>query len=156
VCNTKKMNSFSLGAQIGGWTGTSIRAAEQWLRDEMIAWKGDYSPEVREFALILRVDADIHTYTEMWSIVGAQKAKKKRDWIEVEIGIPEAWWKEGPTGYAMHLVEEIENGLVSMIQLLQKKNRTINAAGLLADWKKIKLRYPGRPEFRQTRKGRAM
>jgi hypothetical protein len=73
---------------------------------------------------ILRVDADIHTYTEMWSIVGVQKAKKKRDWIEVEIGIPEAWWKEGPTGYAIHLVEEIEKGLVSMVQLLQKKNRT--------------------------------
>jgi len=148
------MNSFSLGAQRGGWTGgDSIRKAEQWLRDEINVWNGDYTPEVNKFAFLLRVDGDIHVYTEMWGIVGAQKAKRKRDWVEVEIGIPEAWWKEGPTGYAMHLVEEIENGLVSMIQLLQKKNRTIDAADLLADWKKIKLRYLGRSKFRQTRKG---
>jgi hypothetical protein len=151
------MNSFGLGAQRGGWTGgDSLRKAEQSLRDEINLWNGDYTPEVNKFVFLLRVDGDIHVYTEMWGIVGAQKAKRKRDWVEVEIGIPEAWWKEGPTGYAMHLVEEIENGLVSMIQLLQKKNRTINAAEMLADWKKIKLRYLGRPEFRQTRKGRAM
>jgi len=150
------MNSFSLGVQIGGWTGTSIRAAEQWLRDKMNAWKGDYSPEVREFAFILRVDADIQHVHRNVGHRSAQKAKKKRDWIEVEIGIPEVWWKEGPTGYAMHLVEEIEKGLVSMIQLLQKKSRTINAAELLADWEKIKLRYLGRPGFRQTTEGPAM
>jgi len=30
----------------------------------------------------------------MWQIRGAQKARRKRDWIEVEIGIPEEWWRE--------------------------------------------------------------
>jgi hypothetical protein len=43
-----------------------------------------------------------------------------------------------------------------MIQLLQKKKRTMNAADLLADWEKIKLRYLGRPEVRQTTKWPAM
>ena len=106
-----------------------------------------YSPAIRKFAFILRVDGDIHAYTEMWGIIGAQKAKRKRDWVEVEIGIPEAWWKEGPTGYAIQLVEEIEKGLVAMIGLLQKNDREIKAAELLAEWQKIKLRYLGRPEF---------
>ena len=142
------MNPFSLGAQKGGWTGgESIRTAEQCLRDEMNHRRGDYSPAIRKFAFILRVDGDIHAYTEMWGIIGAQKAKRKRDWVEVEIGIPEAWWKEGPTGYAIQLVEEIEKGLVAMIGLLQKNDREIKAAELLAEWQKIKLRYLGRPEF---------
>ena len=64
-------------------------AQEQELRDMFNAWTGDYSSAVRELAFILRIDGESHSYTEMWSICAAQKAKRKRDWIEVEIGIPE-------------------------------------------------------------------
>jgi hypothetical protein len=136
------MNTFSLGAQCGGWTGgIPIRDAEQLLRNAMNNWTGDYSIEIRKFAFLLRVDGEFHTYTEMWGIVGAQKAKKKRDWVEVEIGVPEAWWREGPVGYGMHLVEEIEKGLHSMIQLLQRTKREIKAAELLSDWASIKRSY---------------
>jgi hypothetical protein len=53
------------------------------------SWTGDYSSDVREFAFILRIDSEFHSYTEMSSICGAQKAKRKRDWVEVEIGVPE-------------------------------------------------------------------
>ncbi len=33
----------------------------------------------------LRIDGEFHSYTEEWSICGAQKAKRKRDGIEIEM-----------------------------------------------------------------------
>jgi hypothetical protein len=84
------MNSFSFGAQIGGSDySEAARRQEQQLRDAFNRWSGSYSPDVREFAFLLRIDGKIHRYTEMWQIRGAQKARPKQDWIEVEIGVPE-------------------------------------------------------------------
>jgi hypothetical protein len=45
------MNSFSLGAQIGGPDyPEDARIQEQQLRDAFNRWTGDYSTDVREFA----------------------------------------------------------------------------------------------------------
>ena len=78
------MNSFSLGAQIGGNDySEDARIQEQQLRDAFNRWKGDYSTDIREFAFLLRIDGEIHRYTELWRIRGAQKAKRKSDWVEV-------------------------------------------------------------------------
>src|SRR5215470_4633451 len=89
------MNSFSMGAQIGGPdVPKSVLDEQQQLRDAMNSWVGDYTARVKEFAFLLRVDGSIHTYTEMWKIRGVQRAKLKKNWIEVEIGVPEDWWCE--------------------------------------------------------------
>jgi hypothetical protein len=48
---------------------------------------------VAEFAFLLRIDGEIHQYSKLWKIVGAQDAKRKRNWIEVEIVVPESWCK---------------------------------------------------------------
>jgi hypothetical protein len=134
------MNSFSLGAQTGGPDSRSeANAQEQQLRNMFNQWKGNYSDDIREFAFILRIDGSIHVYTEMWGIYGAQKAKRKRDWIEVEIGIPKEWWAEAVTGkYKLWLTGEIERGFVSIIDALRAKKRDIKAEKLLGDWNKIK------------------
>lgn len=108
----------------------------------MNRWKGDYTSEIKEFAFLLRVDGAIHTYTEMWKILGAQPAKKKKDWIEVEIGIPESWWREHQgQAHKERLAAAIEQGLHSMIDLLQKRKAEIRAEELLSDWGKIKTQY---------------
>ena len=137
------MNSFSFGAQVGGPNyPEAARRQEQQLRDAFNQWSGDYSPDVKEFAFLLRIDGQIHRYTEMWQIRGAQKARRKRDWIEVEIGIPEEWWREANSdGYKKRLAEEVEAGLKSMIDVLQAKKRRIDGQGLLNDWSRIKALY---------------
>jgi len=137
------MNSFSLGAQIGGPDyAEKARVQEQQLRDAFNRWTGDYSTDVREFAFLLRIDGEIHRYTELWQIVGAQKAKRKRDWIEVEIGITKAWWQEAKNDtYKRRLADEVEAGFRSMIELLQRNKRSINAQALLDDWGRIKAAY---------------
>src|SRR5438445_11164761 len=112
-------NSFSLGAQIGGPdTPVAVLQQEQRLRNAFNRWKGNYSPAVREFAFLLRVDGSIERYTETWNIRGAQAAKRKRDWVEVEIGVPEAWWHDGSVeNYMTCLAEAIESGFHSMVEL---------------------------------------
>ncbi|HKM49483.1 MAG TPA: hypothetical protein VJX69_17965 [Terriglobales bacterium] len=136
------MNSFSLGAQIGGQTGEASRDQMQELRDRFNQWTGDYSGDIREFAFVLRVDGEFHRYTAMWNIYGAQKAKRKRDWIEVEIGIPETWWRLAHTDqFRKRLAEEVEKGFISMIEVLRKNRRDIKAESLLNDWSKIKSQF---------------
>jgi len=136
------MNSFSLGAQVGGRSNTDATAQEQQLRDLFNTWTGDYSSDVKEFAFLLRIDGEFHTYTEEWNIHGAQKARRKRDWVEVEIGVPKSWWREANTNrYKQRLADEIEKGLVSMIELLRRNHRDIKAEALLTDWQRIKAKY---------------
>jgi hypothetical protein len=136
------MNVFSLGAQVGGRLATDARDQEQELCNMFNRWTGDYSTDVREFAFLLRIDGEFHTYTEMWKICGAQKAKRKRDWIEVEIGIPERWWRLAHSdAYKKRLAGEVEKGFISMIEVLRKNRRDIKADALMNDWKKIKSDY---------------
>jgi hypothetical protein len=136
-------NSFSLGSQVGGPDASDVtRHDEQELRDAFNRWQGDYTNAIKEFAFILRVDGKVHKYTQEWNIVGAQPAKRKKDWVEVEIGVPEEWWREDQgRKYRGYLIGEIERGLRSMIELLQQNKYAIKEEALLADWHNIKKNY---------------
>jgi hypothetical protein len=114
----------------------------QELRNLFNEWTGDYSGDIREFAFLLRVDAEFHHYTAMWNIYGAQKAKRKRDWVEVEIGIPETWWRLAHTDeFKKRLAEEVEKGFISMIDVLRRNRRDIKAETLLKDWSQVKSKF---------------
>ena len=141
------LNRFTLGSQVGGSEPAEMTSRlERPLRDLFENWRGSYSPAVSEFAFLLRIDGEIHKYSKLWNMVGAQKAKRKRDWVEVEIVVPEAWWREcrGEL-YKSHLVEEIEKGLISMIGLLERNGHEIKADSLLADWGRLKIEYLSSP-----------
>ena len=136
-------NTFSLGSQVGGPdAGDVTRKHEQALRDAFNTWQGDYTNAIREFAFILRVDGRVHKYTQEWKILGAQPAKRKKTWVEVEIGVPEQWWRENEgRNYRMYLSAEIEKGLHSMIELLQRSKHAVKEETLLKDWQDIKRNY---------------
>ena len=140
------MNKFSLGAQIGGSEASdsyrAARAQEQQLRNLFNEWSGEYTSDGREFAFLLRIDSNIHKYTELWQIVGAQPAKLKRGYVEVEVGIPEAWWRESTSGtYRNRLAAEVETGFRSIVALMRDKKRQISAERLLSDWAAVKQRF---------------
>jgi hypothetical protein len=136
-------NRFSLGSQVGGPdAAVATGSQEQRLRDAMNRWRGNYSSSVREFAFLLRVDGKIHAYTQEWNIRGAQRAKRKKDWIEVEIGVPRSSWEEEEgRNYKHYLASEVEKGLRSMIDVLKASRLDIDAGALLSDWEKIKEEY---------------
>jgi hypothetical protein len=88
----------------------------------------------------------------MWNMLGAQRAKRKRDWIEVEIGVPETWWREDQGRlYKWHLTSAIEEGLNSVIALLKRNRHPINEVALMRDWNEIKLRFLAATERGRTR-----
>lgn len=138
------VNTFSLGSQIGGHVPSDVLHEEQRLRDAFNLWQGKYTSAIGQFAFVLGVDGSLLRYTELWKIKGAQKAKLKKGWIEVEIGVPQSWWhKEGTEGYKKHLTQAIEQGLHSMIEVLTKKGHEVDADALLGDWEKIKQDFVG-------------
>ena len=109
------------------------------MRDAFNLWQGKYTSAVGEFAFILRVDGSMLRYTELFKIKGAQKAKLKKGWVEVEIGVPQSWWRNNDVeGYKKQLAQAIEEGLHSMIELFKKKHHEVDAETLLGDWEKIK------------------
>ena len=146
-----KWNRFSLGAQVGGPDAALATGRdEQRLRDAMNRWTGNYSTEIKHFAFLLRVDGEFHEYTQEWKINGAQKAKRKGDSIEVEIGIPKnAWRVDAGKNYRRYLALEVEKGLHSMIALLHTTREEVDADALLSDWEKIKREY-FRDDFTQS------
>lgn len=133
------MNKFSLGVQVGGRTSQEAGAQEQQLRNLFTSWTGDYSSDIREFAFLLRIDGQFHTYTKEWNICGAQPAKRKRDWVE--IGVSESWWRAHSETYKHRLANEIKKGFLPMIDLLRRNGRDIKAEALIHDWKQIKSKY---------------
>jgi hypothetical protein len=141
--NTTNQNTFSLGSQVGGMDAAiATGRQEQQLRDALNRWTGNYTAAIRKFAFLLRVDGEIHSYTQEWNIHGAQKAKRKRNWIEVEIGVPRSAWQDNNgRNYKRYLAEEVEKGLQSMIAVLGARRADINSEALLADWNKIKYTY---------------
>ena len=109
------------------------------MRDAFNLWQGKYTSAVGEFAFLLRVDGSTLPYTELFKIKGAQKAKLKKGWVEVEIGVPQSWWhNDDVEGYKKKLAQAIEEGLQSMIELLKNKRQEVDAETLLGDWEKIK------------------
>ena len=104
-------------------------------------WAGEYSPAVEGFSFPLYVDGSLVRYTEQMKLPGAQKARRSRSWLSVKIGVPESWWREDETKYKTHLADSIEEGLISMIALLQRNKHDVNAERLLADWAAIKKSF---------------
>ena len=135
------MNTFGLGAQIGGPEAGRLDLDQQ-LRNAFNAWSGDYTNSIREFVFLMRVDGSINEYTKLWNICGAQPAKRKRDWIEVEIGVPVTWWSGlGTAEYKSKLTDEIEKGFLSMVALLRRNHHAVDETTLMRDWRRIRSEY---------------
>ena len=129
------MNTFSLGSQIGGHVPSEVLREEQRLRDAFNLWQGKYSTAIGQFAFILRVDGSLLRYTELWKIKGPQKAKLKKGWVELEIGVPQSRWQnDSVERYKKHLAQAIEEGLHSMIELLKKKHQEVERLTLKLCW----------------------
>ena len=102
--------------------------------------KGPYSPEVDEFALILRIDGE----GWHWDFEGCQKLRrsKKDRYITIDIGVPRNRWENvSPTEMRLYLVGNMEVALRLCIDRLIKDKVEINADGLMADLQKVKAAY---------------
>lgn len=136
------VNRFYSGAASGGSDlPIEVLRIHIQLNVAMSNWRGKYTEAVRTFALTPYVDASAYRYTETMNILGAQKAKRKKNWLEVRIGVPESWWREPEAGYKKHLTDEMDRGFESMIALLKRNKHEIDNEALLTDWQKVKKEF---------------
>lgn len=141
-----KPNKFYWGGGIGGPDlPIEVKRIHIQLGTAMYKWRGHYTDAIKFFAFAAYVDASLVRFTEQMNILGPQRAKRKRDWVEVRIGVPESWWREEESVYKQHIVDSVEEGFHSMIALLRRNRHAINAEALLADWSSV------RKEFLETK-----
>jgi hypothetical protein len=153
-------NSFGSGGASGGPDfPIEIDRTRIQLNTALHHWRGNYTAAVEKFYFPLYVDGSVVCYTDQMKIWGGQKAKRKKNWLEVQIGVPELWWRQGEAAYKDHLTAAIEEGLHSMIALLQRNKHEIKAELLLADWRKVKqdfLNIPAPPYPAEKQRARML
>ena len=138
----ERKNRFYSGGAIGGPDlPVEVQRIHVQLNCLMHEWKGDYTEAVEFFAFPLFVDASVVRYTQQMNIIGGQKAKRKRNWLEARIGVPQEWWRDEESAYKRRLTAAIEEGLHSMISLLERNKHAIKEDLLLADWERVKKEF---------------
>lgn len=93
-------NTFYGGAGVGGPDlPIEVERIHIQLSAGMRRWKGNYTNAIKTFGFVLFVDGSVIRYTETMNVLGTQKAKRKRDWVEVRVGVPESWSSEEEAAY---------------------------------------------------------
>lgn len=99
--------------------------------------KGPYSPEVDEFALILRVGGEMQEF----NFEGCERIRrnKREKYITLDLGFPSRKWK-GATDVEIrrYILEAVETGLLCFIRRLEKDKTYIDSAKLVNDFRKVK------------------
>lgn len=102
--------------------------------------RGPYSPDVNEFALILRIDGDIYH----WEQEGCDRMRrsKKDRYITIDIYVPRHRW-EGVSGIEIrrYLATCVEDAFRRMIGKLQKDKVSVEGDALLRDFATVKEQY---------------
>jgi hypothetical protein len=137
-----RSNSFYFGPAVGGPNlPVEVERIHIQLGLAMSGWTGNYTDAIETFSFSPFVDGSVVRYTEGMNILGVQKAKRKKDWLDVDIGVPESWWREEEPKYKRRLTDSMEEGLRSMIALLLRNKHEVNAELLLADWAKVRKEF---------------
>jgi hypothetical protein len=140
--NRKGLNRFGSGGASGGPDlPIEVERVRIQLNTLLHHWTGEYSQAVEGFSFPLYIDGSLVRYTEQMNLLGPQKPRRSGTWLMVKIGVPESWWRRDETTYKTHLTDSIEEGLNSMIALLQRNKHDINAAQMLTDWAAIKRKF---------------
>jgi hypothetical protein len=110
--------------------------------------EGPYSPEIREFALILRVGGEMQEF----DFEGCDRIRRNRkeQYITVDLGFPSSRWK-GATDEEIraYLAEAVETGLLCCIKRLEKDKTPVNSDKLMGDFRKVKQLFLARVPFTQ-------
>ena len=139
---SKGWNSFNSSGYYGGPDlPVEVERIHVQLNGVFHNWRGNYTRAVEGFSFPKFVDGSLIRHTETMKVVGAQKAKRKRNSVEAQIVVPENWWREPEPFYKRRLTDAIEQGLHSMIALLERNRYEVGSELLLADWEKVKKKF---------------
>jgi hypothetical protein len=99
--------------------------------------QGPYSPEIREFALILRVGGEMQEF-DFESCDRIRRSRKEHS-ISVDLAFPSRKWKGVPDkSIREYISEAVETGLLCCIRRLELDKSQVDADRLLSDFARAK------------------
>jgi hypothetical protein len=99
--------------------------------------RGPYSPEINEFALILRVGGEMQEF----DFEGCERIRRnqKKRYITLDLGFPSYRWKGATdTEIRRYIAEAVETGLLCCIRRLEKDKTQVKSARLMSDFTRVK------------------
>jgi hypothetical protein len=132
--------TITLGAQTSREDDRTGRPILEFRRLMAEHCQGPYSPEIREFALILRIGGDMQEF----NLEGCERIRRNRKekYITLDLAFPSSRWK-GATDLDIrkYLAEAVETGLLCCIRRLESDKSPIDSAKLMADFAKAKQQF---------------
>lgn len=104
--------------------------------------QGPYSPEIDEFALILRVGGEMQEF----NFEGCERIRrnKKKRYITLDLGFPSSRWKGATdTDVRLYIAEAVETGLLCCIRRLEKDKAQVDSTKLMSDFARVKALFFG-------------
>jgi hypothetical protein len=95
--------------------------------------RGQYSPDIKEFALILRIGGEMQEF----NFEGCERLRRNRKdkYITVDLGFPSYRWRGiSDAGIRQYLAEAVETGLLCCIRRLEKDKTPVDSQKLMADY----------------------
>jgi hypothetical protein len=131
-----KASPVTIGVQVGGpmadrATNGHILALRR-VMDEH--FRGQYSPEVDEFALLLRIPGEVGNWE--WFVEGCSRLRRSRRdrYFSIDIGIPRDRWENVPASMLREFIANcIREAVGLFIAKLKKDKSPVDEAALLRD-----------------------
>jgi hypothetical protein len=102
--------------------------------------QGPYSPEIKEFALIMRIGGEMQEF----NFEGCERIRRnrKQKYITVDLGFPSKRWK-GATDSSIreYIAEAVETGLLCCVRRLVRDKSPIDSTRLMQDFARVKQRF---------------
>lgn len=102
--------------------------------------RGPYSPDIVEFALILRIGGDMQEF----DFEGCERLRRNRKgkYITVDLGFPSYRWKDAnDSSIRAFIAEAVETGLLCCIRRLEKDRTPVDSYTLLEDFRRARTLY---------------
>ena len=102
--------------------------------------KGLYSKEVKEFALVLRIDGNLWH----WDKEGCERLRRsfKEEYITIDIMMPKSRWQnQTATVIREYLMDHVEKALRLCVERLEKDKVKVDGAMFNEDLGKVREKY---------------
>ena len=96
-----------------------------------------YSPEINEFALVLRIGGEMQEF----NFEGCDRIRRNRKarYITLDLGFPSMHWKGAEdSSIRRYIAEAVETGLLCFVNRLERDKTQIDSSRLMSDFARVR------------------